>query len=171
MIWSTVCSRSCFCSLHTASPSLPAKNIINLISVLAIWWCPCVESPLVLLEEGVCYDQCALLAKLCWPVPCFILFSKAKFACYSSYFMTFYFCIPVPYDGKDICIRALLFYSYSKTMITKKINHLLGPQLINIPKLEMSFYQRVGTFRYSRELKSKLYKKKITTKKEAVIFM
>ena len=56
-------------------------------------------------------------------------------------------------------------------MITKKINHLLGPQLINIPKLEMSFYQRVGTFRYSRELKSKLYKKKITTKKEAVIFM
>ena len=40
------------------SPSLAAKNIINLISVLAIWWCPCVESSLVLLEEGVFYDQC-----------------------------------------------------------------------------------------------------------------
>ena len=39
------------------SPSLAAKNIINLISVLTIWWCPCVESSLVLLE-GVCYDQC-----------------------------------------------------------------------------------------------------------------
>ena len=26
--------------------------------VLTIWWCPCVESSLVLLEEGVCYDQC-----------------------------------------------------------------------------------------------------------------
>ena len=38
--------------------------IINLISVLTIWWCPCVESSLVLLEEGVCYDQCILLAKL-----------------------------------------------------------------------------------------------------------
>ena len=122
----------------------------------------------MLLEEGVCYDpswQCALLAKLCWPVPCFILFSKAKFACYSSYLLTSYFCIPVPYDGKDICIRALLFYSYSKTMITKKINHLLGPQLINIHKLETSFYQRVGTFRYSRELKSKLYQKKNNNKK------
>ena len=29
-----------------------------------IWWCPCVESSLVLLEEGVCYDQCILLEKL-----------------------------------------------------------------------------------------------------------
>ena len=32
--------------------------------MLTIWWCPCVESSLVLLEEGVCYDQCVLLAKL-----------------------------------------------------------------------------------------------------------
>ena len=50
MIWPTVSSSSCFCSLYRASPSLAAKNIINLISMLAIWWCPCVES-LVLLEE------------------------------------------------------------------------------------------------------------------------
>ena len=28
-------------------------------------WCPCVESSLVLLAEGVCYDQCVLFAKLC----------------------------------------------------------------------------------------------------------
>ena len=47
-----------------ASPSLAAKNIINLTSVLTICWCPCVESLLVLLEEGVCYDQCIFLAKL-----------------------------------------------------------------------------------------------------------
>ena len=33
---------------YTVSPSLAAKNIINLISVLTIWWCPCVESSLVL---------------------------------------------------------------------------------------------------------------------------
>ena len=31
--------------------------------MLTIWWCPCVELPLVLLEEGVCYDQCVLLTK------------------------------------------------------------------------------------------------------------
>ena len=42
-----------------------AKNIINLISVPTIWWCPCVESSFVLLEEGVCYDHCILLAKFC----------------------------------------------------------------------------------------------------------
>ena len=51
MIWATVSSQSCFCWLYRASLSLAAKNIINLISVLTIWWCPCVESSLVLLEE------------------------------------------------------------------------------------------------------------------------
>ena len=52
MIWATVSSQSCFCQLYRASPSLAAKNIINLISVFTICWCPCVESSLVLLEEG-----------------------------------------------------------------------------------------------------------------------
>ena len=55
MIWATVRSWSYFCWLYRASPSLTAKNIINLIWVLTIWWCPCVEFSLVLLEEGVCY--------------------------------------------------------------------------------------------------------------------
>ena len=54
MIWATVISWSYFCWLYRASPSLAAKNIINLISVLTI----CVESSLVLLEEGVYYNQC-----------------------------------------------------------------------------------------------------------------
>ena len=62
MIWATVSSWSCFCWLYRNPPSLAAKNIISLILVLTIWWCPCVESSLVLLEEGVCYDQCILLA-------------------------------------------------------------------------------------------------------------
>ena len=42
MIWATVSSQSCFCWLYRASPSLAAKNIISLILVLTIWWCPCV---------------------------------------------------------------------------------------------------------------------------------
>ena len=91
MIWATVCSQSCFC--YRASPSLPAKNI-NLISVLTIWWCPYVESSLVLLEEGVCYDQCDLLAKQ--PLSCLIPYSKGKFACYSRCFLTSYFCLQSP---------------------------------------------------------------------------
>ena len=58
MIWATVSSLSCFFFwLYRASPCLAAKNIINLSSVLTIWWCPCVKSSLVLLEEGVCYDS------------------------------------------------------------------------------------------------------------------
>ena len=95
MIWAIVISRSCFCCLYRASPSLAAKNIINLILVLTICWCLCVESSLMLLEEGVCYDQGVLLAKLCYPLLCFILYSKAKLACYSTYLFTSYFYIPV----------------------------------------------------------------------------
>ena len=50
MIWATV--RLWLFWLYRASPSLAAKNIINLILVLALWWCPCVESSLVLFKEG-----------------------------------------------------------------------------------------------------------------------
>ena len=31
-----------------------------------------------------------------------MLYSKAKFACYSRYLLTSYFCIPAPFDEKDI---------------------------------------------------------------------
>ena len=65
MIWATANSWSCFYWLYRAFPSFASKNINNLKSVLTIWWCPCRESSLVLLENGVCYDQCILLAKLC----------------------------------------------------------------------------------------------------------
>ena len=96
MIWATVSSQSCFCWLYRASPSLASKNIINLISVLTIWWCSYVESSLALLEESVYYDQCILLAKFCKPLPCFILHFKAKLSCYSRYLLTSYICISIP---------------------------------------------------------------------------
>ena len=63
--------------------------------VLTPWWCPRVELSLVLLEEGICYDQCVLLAKLCYPLLCFTLYSKSKLACYSRYLLTSYFCISI----------------------------------------------------------------------------
>ena len=95
MIWVTVSSQSCFCWRYRASPSLTAKNIINLISVLTIWWCPCVESSLVLLEEGVCYDHCVLLAKL-WLAFALLHFVLEGQTCpFSRYLLTSYFCIPV----------------------------------------------------------------------------
>ena len=65
MMWATVSSQSCFCSLYIAFPSSAAKNIINLILVLTIWRCPCIESSLVLLEEGVCSDSWQNYARFC----------------------------------------------------------------------------------------------------------
>ena len=55
---------------------------------------------------------------LLWPVHflyktllvflCFITYSKAKFACYSRCFLTFYFLITVPYNEKDIFLGMLV---------------------------------------------------------------
>ena len=51
-----------------------------------------------------------LLAKLCLPLPFhfFIFYSKAKFACYSRYLLTSYFCIPVSYNEKNIFFLVLV---------------------------------------------------------------
>ena len=57
---------------------------------------------LALLEKGVWYDKCVLLAKLYYPLPSVSLYANAKFVSYSRYLLTSYFCIPVPYDEKEI---------------------------------------------------------------------
>jgi len=48
------------------------------------------------------------LGKTLLDFPCFILYSKAKLACYFRYLLTFYFCIPVPYDEKDFFFLLVL---------------------------------------------------------------
>ena len=53
----------------------------------------------------------------CQPLPCFILYSKAKLAYYSRYLFTSYFCIPVPCDKKDI-----RFYVNSRTFCRSSQN-------------------------------------------------
>ena len=78
---------------------------------------------LVLLQEGVCYDQCVLLTKLCYPLPCYVLYSKTKFACYSRYLLTSYFCISVPYNEKGIflgCSRMSCRSSCSALLVEAK---------------------------------------------------
>ena len=87
-----------FCWLYRASSA--EKNIINLISVLTIWWYPRIKSSMLLLEMGVCYDQHALLTKLCYPFPCFILHLKAK--CYPMYLLPSYFCILILHGENDL---------------------------------------------------------------------
>ena len=107
MIWATVSSQSCFCWLYRASPSLAAKNIINLILVLTIWWCPCVVFPHVVGRGCLLWPVCSL-AKLHQPLPCFILYSKAKFAWSSRCCLTSYFCIPVHYNENDVFFWVLV---------------------------------------------------------------
>ena len=50
MIWATVSLQFWFCQLYRASLSLAAKNIIILILIQTISWCPCVELSLVFLK-------------------------------------------------------------------------------------------------------------------------
>ena len=64
MTWTTVSSRSYFCWLYRASPSLAAKNIISLISALTIWWYP----------DGQYWVISWVVGKWCllWPVCSFV---------------------------------------------------------------------------------------------------
>ena len=60
MVWVTVSYQSCCCCWpHRTSPSLAAKNIINQILVLTIWWSPYVHLSCVV-GKGC----------LLWPVHC-----------------------------------------------------------------------------------------------------
>jgi len=121
IIWAIVSSRDYFCKLYGAFPSLAAKNIIDLISILIIWWCSCVESSLGLLEKSVCCNHHVLLTKLCWPLPCFILYSKAKLSYYSGDLLTSYPCIPIPMMKK----KQLFLVSVLENVIgLHKINQL-----------------------------------------------
>ena len=130
--------------MYRASPSLDAKNIINLILVLTIWWCPCVESSLVLLEEGVCYDQWVLLAKFYYLLPCFILYSKAKFPWCSRCFLTSYFCIPVPYNGKDIFFPSQYIFNPIFCWwvgLSSLPVFYLGPNMVQVMKIMATFFK------------------------------
>ena len=107
MIWATISTWSYFCWLYGASPSVQSpicmatKNIMNLISVLTIWWCPCIESSLVSLEEGACYDQYIFLVKLlAFALIHFV--RQGQICLLLRYFLTSYFCIPVT---RTYCIK------------------------------------------------------------------
>ena len=125
MIWATVSSWSCFCWLNRASPSLAAKNIINLISVLTIWWC--VESSLALLEVGVCYD---LLGKtlLSFVFLHFVLQNQACLLLEIS--LDFYFGISIPMMNMTsfflvLVLEGLVGLRLVLSFIKKKKSHLL----------------------------------------------
>ena len=73
------------------------KNTINLISVSTIWCCPCIQSSLVLLEEGASYDQCVLLANT-------ISLCPASFCTPRPYILSSVFIM----NGSQILLKAVL---------------------------------------------------------------
>ena len=102
MIWATVSSRSCSCWLYSTSPSLTTKNIINLILVLTIWWCPRVGCLLC------CWKRVFGMASMfSWQdsvslCPASFCTSRPNLLVIPGYLLISYFCIPVPYNEKDI---------------------------------------------------------------------
>ena len=101
MIWATVSCQYYFCCLYRASPFSASNNIINLILVSTIWWCPCVESFLCCskrvfaMASAFSWQNSLSLcpASLCTPRQIFLL---------PQVFLDFYFCIPVPCNEKDV---------------------------------------------------------------------
>ena len=71
----------------------------------------------------------------CYSFTCFILYSKAKFACYSCYsryLVTSYFCIPVPYNEKDIFFGVLILEGVEGLHKTVQLQFLQHQWLENI---------------------------------------
>ena len=99
MVWSIVSSRSCFCRLCRASPSLDAKNIINLILVLMMSTCrvvSCIVGRVCLL-----WPVCSLGKTVSFCLASFYT-PRPHLPVTPGYLLTSNFCIPVPYDEKDI---------------------------------------------------------------------
>ena len=101
IIWATVSSRSCFCWLYRASPSLAAKYNQSDFSVGHLVMSMCRVFSCVVGRGCLLWPVCSLgRTLLAFALLHSIL--KAKFACYSRCFLTSYFCIPVLYNEKDI---------------------------------------------------------------------
>ena len=101
-------------------------------------------SSLVLLEEGVCYDQCNLLTKLYQPLPCY---------CTLRPYLPVtpgvsYFYIPVPYNEKDIflgCFGLLVLeglLGLHRTVQLQLLQHCWSGHRLGLP-----WYWMVGQHR------------------------
>ena len=127
MIWVTVSSRSCFCWLYRASPSLTAKNIITLILVLTIWWCPCVESSLGWLEKCLLWLVCSL--------------DKTLSLCSAS------FCTPRPNLSVTPGVSQLLTFAFQCSMMKRTSFLVLVLGLVGLHRtgqLQLLEYQWLG---------------------------
>ena len=57
----------------------------------------------------------------------FVTYSKGKFACYSRYLLTSYFCIPVPYNEEDIFFGVLVLHLRSQQVNPANLEPGLPP--------------------------------------------
>ena len=123
MIWATVNSRSCFCWLCRTSPSSAAKNIINLILVLTIWWCPCVEPSL-----------------RCWKrvfaMTCVFFWCNSLMVCPAS------FCTPTPNLSATSGVSWLPTFVFQSPMMKRGCN----PVCISTPyiKKQRHYFVNIG---------------------------
>ena len=99
MIQAPVRSQSCFCWLYRASPSLAAKYNSSVFIVNHLVMSMCRVFSCVVGRGCLLWPVCSL-GRTLLAFSCFILYSKAKFACYSRCFSKTYFCIPVHHNEK-----------------------------------------------------------------------
>ena len=66
---------------------------------------------------------------------------QGQLACYSSYLLTFYFCIPVPYDEKDIFFGVLVLeglVGLHRTVQIQLLQHNWSGHKLELERLEIS---------------------------------
>ena len=117
----------CFPWLYRASPSLAAKNIINLISVLMIWWCPCVVFSCVVRRGCLLWPMCSLGKTL--PHHCMTSHLYLKSASLMPAYLWSGFLLTMHYA--KIVLRTLIFYSM---FWNDRIVSLLNRMMVLFPK-------------------------------------
>ena len=75
----------------------------------------------MLLEEGVSYGQCILLAEILLACSLLHFVLKAKLAFYSRYFLISDVCIPVPCDEKEIFVVVVVCRNFCRHLISKSL--------------------------------------------------
>ena len=102
MIGATISSRSCFYWLYRASPSSTVKNITNLISLLTIWWFPCLESSLVFEKRVFAVTNVFSPQNAVSLYPAWSSIPRPNVPLTPGVSWLPYFCFPVPYDEKNV---------------------------------------------------------------------
>lgn len=130
MVSTTDCDYSCFARENIA-PTPPASTyIVYMVSMLALWWWPCIQSS-VQLSETFCDRQVVGFTEIHEPVSCFISDPKSRVSNNIWFCFIVCFCGPVIYVDRHVlcwCVISFFLDNFIKLSGSSSSASLAGAQ-------------------------------------------